>query len=82
MKTKLKNGFKKVRKWIKKHKVLTVFLILAAVVIGIYFRLQRAGQEMAEALSQMAFETGEVSYRISPARSMPPDMSAAITAVP
>ena len=63
MKTKLKNGFKKVRKWIKKHKVLTVFLILAAVVIGIYFRLQRAGQEMAEALSQMAFETGEVSYR-------------------
>jgi len=63
VKTKLKNGFKKVRKWIKKHKVLTVFLILAAVVIGIYFRLQRAGQEMAEALSQMAFETGEVSYR-------------------
>ncbi len=63
MKTKLKNGFKKVRKWIKKHKVLTVFLVLAAVVIGIYFRLQRAGQEMAEALSQMAFETGEVSYR-------------------
>lgn len=63
MKTKLKNGFKKVRKWINKHKVLTVFLILAAVVIGIYFRLQRAGQEMAEALSQMAFETGEVSYR-------------------
>ena len=47
MKTKLNNGFKKVRKWIKKHKVLTVFLILAAVVIGIYFRLQRAGQEMA-----------------------------------
>ena len=33
MKTKLKNGFKKVKKWIKKHKVLTVFLILAAVVV-------------------------------------------------
>ena len=63
MKTKLKNGLKQVRTWSKKHKVLTVFLILAAVVIGIYFRLQRAGQEMAEALSQMAFETGEVSYR-------------------
>lgn len=63
MKTKLKNGLKRVRKWIKKHKVLTVFLILAVVVIGIYFRLQRAGKEMAEALSQMAFETGEVSYR-------------------
>ena len=63
MKTKLKNGFKKVKKWIKKHKVLTVFLILAAVVVGIYFRLQRAGQEMAAALSQMAIETGEVTYR-------------------
>ena len=63
MKTKLKSGFQKVRKWIKKHKVLTVLLILAVIVMGIYFRLKRAGQEMAEALSQMAIETGEVSYR-------------------
>ena len=63
MKTKLKSGFQKVRKWIKKHKVLTVLLILAVIVMGIYFRLRRAGQEMAEALSQMAIETGEVSYR-------------------
>ncbi len=63
MKEKVKHGLKSAGKWIRKHKVLVILLIVICLIGSCALRVRQAGQEMEEALSQAALQTAQAEYR-------------------